>query len=228
MRNAYTAELNHLYERFGLLGKRVKEITNEAVDAFAAHDTKKALEIIDQDILINQAEAEIEKDAVQLIALQQPVTSDLRKVITVIKASTDFERIADHARGVAYATKRLEAPYDIEFEEVILKMSDILDQMFDLLLQAIENEDFLTAVQASKMDDAVDEYNKEISKSAMKELISEGETSQAYIEYKSIAQDLERIGDYITNVAELIVYLETGENPELNPRFNVANINSHA
>lgn len=224
MRNVYRAELNELYERFTQLGQRVKEVHNQAIDAFASHDKDKALDIIEQDVRINELEAEIEKDAVQLIALQQPVTSDLRKIIMVIKASTDFERMADHARGIAYATKRLTVPYDIQFEEVILKMSDVVEEMFDLLLQAIEEENLLTAVQASKMDDAVDQYNKEISKSAMELLRSEEESPHSYFEYKSIAQDLERIGDYITNVAELVVYLETGEYSELNPRFSVSNV----
>lgn len=219
MRQSYTEQLNDLYQRFIQLGYTVKDVINEAMDAFENQDVDKALAIIENDKYINQIEEELEQDCIQIIALQQPVTSDLRKVITIIKASTDFERIADHARGVAYATKRMTGERDSEIEETLLRMGELVDEMMATLLNSIEEANVLTAIQASRLDDQVDKYNKQISRRVADELLSGGESSQSYIEYKSISNDVERIGDYITNIAELVVYLETGEVSELNPRY---------
>lgn len=220
MRQSYTEQLNDLYQRFIQLGYTVKDVINEAMDAFENQDVDKALAIIENDKYINQIEEELEQDCIQIIALQQPVTSDLRKVITIIKASTDFERIADHARGVAYATKRMTGERDSEIEETLLRMGELVDEMMATLLNSIEEANVLTAIQASRLDDQVDKYNKQISRRVADELLSGGESSQSYIEYKSISNDVERIGDYITNIAELVVYLETGEVSELNPRYS--------
>lgn len=219
MRQSYTEQLNDLYQRFIQLGYTVKDVISEAMDAFENQDVDKALAIIENDKYINQIEEELEQDCIQIIALQQPVTSDLRKVITIIKASTDFERIADHARGVAYATKRMTGERDSEIEETLLRMGELVDEMMATLLNSIEEANVLTAIQASRLDDQVDKYNKQISRRVADELLSGGESSQSYIEYKSISNDVERIGDYITNIAELVVYLETGEVSELNPRY---------
>lgn len=220
MRQSYTEQLNDLYQRFIQLGYTVKDVISEAMDAFENQDVDKALAIIENDKYINQIEEELEQDCIQIIALQQPVTSDLRKVITIIKASTDFERIADHARGVAYATKRMTGERDSEIEETLLRMGELVDEMMATLLNSIEEPNVLTAIQASRLDDQVDKYNKQISRRVADELLSGGESSQSYIEYKSISNDVERIGDYITNIAELVVYLETGEVSELNPRYS--------
>lgn len=220
MRQSYIEQLDNLYERFIQLGYIVKDVINEAVDAFEKQDIEKALAIIENDKYINEVEEALEQDCIQIIALQQPVTSDLRKVITIIKASTDFERIADHARGVAYATKRMSGERDPEIEEIILQMGQLVDEMMATLLKAIEEPNVLTAIQASRLDDQVDQYNKQITRRVADELLSGGESSQSYIEYKSISNDVERIGDYITNIAESVVYLETGEISELNPRYS--------
>lgn len=220
MRQSYTEQLNDLYQRFIALGYKVKDVISEAMDAFENQDIDKAIAIIENDKYINQIEEELEQDCIQIIALQQPVTSDLRKVITIIKASTDFERIADHARGVAYATKRMTGERDTEIEETLLKMGELVDEMMAALLNSIEEPNVLTAIQASRLDDQVDQYNKQVSRRVADELLSRGESSQSYIEYKSISNDVERIGDYITNIAELVVYLETGEVSELNPRYS--------
>lgn len=220
MRQSYTEQLNDLYQRFIALGYKVKDVISEAMDAFENQDIDKAIAIIENDKYINQIEEELEQDCIQIIALQQPVTSDLRKVITIIKASTDFERIADHARGVAYATKRMTGERDTEIEETLLKMGELVDEMMAALLNSIEEPNVLTAIQASRLDDQVDQYNKQVSRRVADKLLSRGESSQSYIEYKSISNDVERIGDYITNIAELVVYLETGEVSELNPRYS--------
>lgn len=222
MRNAFFEELDQLYDRFLNLGYLVKETMNDASQAFADRNVERALEIIEHDQVINDLEGELEKDAIQIIALQQPVTKDLRRIITVIKAGTDLERIADHARGVAYATKRLESGRDEVIEENILKMVGLVDEMFGLIMLSLEEPNVLKAIQAAKLDDEVDKLNKTIAKQAAKQLVTDGETSSNYIEYRSIASDIERIGDYLTNIGEVVIYLDSGENFELNPRFSLA------
>lgn len=79
------------------MGVLVNEAIQKSVDAFVAHDKELARQVIDEDAAINALENELELECFELIALQQPVTTDLRKIVTVMKASADLERIGDHA-----------------------------------------------------------------------------------------------------------------------------------
>ena len=104
LRTQFEEELLNLHNQFYEMGMMVSSAVHKSVKAYINHDKKLAQEVIDRDIEINDMEVKLEKKSFEMIALQQPVTTDLRMIITVMKASSDLERMADHAVSIAKST----------------------------------------------------------------------------------------------------------------------------
>ncbi|WP_105198836.1 phosphate signaling complex protein PhoU, partial [Streptococcus suis] len=97
----FEEELGKLHNQFYAMGNEVLAQINNAVRAFTTHDRELAKEVIEADKKINAFEVKLEKKSLEIIALQQPVSTDLRSVITVLKATSDLERMGDHAVSIA-------------------------------------------------------------------------------------------------------------------------------
>ena len=107
LRTPFEEELEKLHNQFYAMGTEVAAQLKKAVRAFISHDRDLAKEVIENDEIVNNYETKLEKKSLEIIALQQPVSQDLRTVITVLKASSDVERMADHAASIAKATIRV-------------------------------------------------------------------------------------------------------------------------
>ena len=173
--------------------------------------------MIDNDVKINELEVQLEKKSLEMIALQQPVTTDLRIIITVMKASSDLERMGDHAVSIAKSTIRVKGNERIlEVEEKISDMADAVKIMVDSVKDAYINGDLDQAKAIAQSDAKVNEYFNEIYDMCIKEMKENPETVVGGTDYLQVAGFLERIGDYVTNICEWIVYLKTGKILELN------------
>ncbi len=125
LRTQFEEELLNLHNQFYEMGMMVSSAVHKSVRAYIKHDKILAQEVIENDININNMETRLEKKSFEMIALQQPVTTDLRMIITVMKASSDLERMADHAVSVAKSTIRVKGQTRIpEIEKEISDMSD--------------------------------------------------------------------------------------------------------
>ena len=103
LRSKFDEELEKLHNQFYAMGTEVAAQLNKTVRAFVSHDRDLAKEVIEGDEEINNFETKLEKKSLEIIALQQPVSQDLRTVITVLKATSDIERMGDHATSIAKA-----------------------------------------------------------------------------------------------------------------------------
>ncbi|MGX7349539.1 phosphate signaling complex protein PhoU [Dolosicoccus paucivorans] len=220
MRKTYVQELNQLHDNLILLTKKVNASILKSVDAFIKEDRELAHELFSDDLRINALAAEMEKDTYRIIALQQPVASDLRMIFTVIHASTDLERMGDHAVSIAKATlRRTEDTSESKTVTKLLKdMADLVTQMSADVLKAYMAKDASMAKQIASRDEQVDALLKEVYREArirMSQKTGE-EVVEMGLGYIGVANNLERIGDYITNICERIVFLNTGEIVELN------------
>ena len=165
---------------------------------------------------INELEISLEKRSFEMIALQQPVTTDLRNIITVMKASSDLERMGDHAVSIAKSTIRVKGQQRIaEVEKEISDMSDYVKKMVDNVLVAYVKTDQKDARMIAQMDEKVNKYYNDIYYMTIDSMKENPETVISGTEYLYVAQYLERIGDYVTNICEWIVYLATGKITEL-------------
>lgn len=216
MRSAFEEELHNLHLRFSEMGMMVNESILKSVKAFVNHDKELAQEVIDEDKRINKRETDLEKSSFELIALQQPVTTDLRIIVTVLKASSDLERMGDHAVSIAKATIDVKGNERIpEAEELIAKMGDRAKAIVENALDAYVKEDSTRAEVIAKEDDDIDALAREISDLCIVKMKENTETIIGGTSYMLVASYLERIGDYATNICEWVVYLKTGHVVEL-------------
>ncbi|MBP1044937.1 phosphate signaling complex protein PhoU [Enterococcus sp. BWM-S5] len=217
LRSQFEEELLNLHNQFYEMGMMVSNAVHKSVRAYIDHDKHIANEVIERDTEINDMEVKLEKKSFEMIALQQPVTTDLRMIITVMKASSDLERMADHAVSISKSTIRLKGETRIpEIEKEISDMSDYVKKMVDNVLIAYVKTDEKDARMIAKMDNRVNEYFNSIYSNSIESMKSNSETVISGTDYLHVATYLERIGDYVTNICEWIVYLATGKITELN------------
>jgi phosphate transport system protein len=208
LRTQFEEELLNLHNQFYEMGMLVSSAIHKSVRAYVRHDKAIAQEVIENDLAINNMEVRLEKKSFEMIALQQPVTTDLRMIITVMKASSDLERMGDHAVSIAKSTIRVKGETRIaEIEKEISDMSDYVKKMVDNVLVAYVKTDQEDARMIAQMDDRVNEYYKDIYYKTIESMKENPETVVSGTDYLSVAQYLERIGDYVTNICEWIVQI---------------------
>ncbi|HHP0221192.1 TPA: phosphate signaling complex protein PhoU [Streptococcus pyogenes] len=216
LRTKFEEELDKLHNQFYSMGTEVLAQINKTVRAFVSHDRELAKEVIEEDDTINNFETKLEKKSLEIIALQQPVSNDLRMVITVLKASSDIERMGDHAASIAKATIRMKDEERIPVvEEQINLMGKAVKQMVEEALNAYINADDTKAYEIAASDEIIDQYFRNIQTLAVEEIRKSPDAVFAGKEYFQVLMYLERIGDYARNICEWIVYLKTGKIIEL-------------
>ncbi|REJ13985.1 MAG: phosphate transport system regulatory protein PhoU [Caldibacillus debilis] len=215
-RPVFEERLEDLNKTLLNMGFLVQEAIYKAVKSLTDKNTRLAQEVLQDDEKINALEVEIEKKCFELIALQQPVGKDLRRIATMLKVSTDLERMGDHAVSISKTTIRLEKePYAKPLID-IPKMADIVKEMVQEVLEAFVNQDQEKAVQVSKKDDQIDELFGNIFMEVSELMQKNPEMIRQGPYFLLVAQNLERIGDYVTNMCEWIVYLQTAKLVDLN------------
>lgn len=216
LRSQFEEELDKLHNQFYAMGTEVLTQINKTVRAFVSHDRDLAKEVIESDEVVNNFETKLEKKSLEIIALQQPVSHDLRTVITVLKASSDVERMGDHASAIAKATIRMKGEERIpEVEAEIKKMGKAVKYMVEDALEVYMTGDEEKAYEIAARDEEIDNMFKDIQALAVERIREQPETVLAGKEYFQVLIYLERIGDYAKNVCEWVVYLKTGKIIEL-------------
>ncbi|HER4264472.1 TPA: phosphate signaling complex protein PhoU, partial [Streptococcus pyogenes] len=205
LRMKFEEELDKLHNQFYSMGTEVLAQINKTVRAFVSHDRELAKEVIEEDDTINNFETKLEKKSLEIIALQQPVSNDLRMVITVLKASSDIERMGDHAASIAKATIRMKGEERIPVvEEQINLMGKAVKQMVEEALNAYINADDTKAYEIAASDEIIDQYFRNIQTLAVEEIRKSPDAVFAGKEYFQVLMYLERIGDYARNICEWI------------------------
>lgn len=203
--------LNDLRRRSLRMASLVEDILHEAIDAVLRGDEALAARVCDRDNDVDKEEVAVEAEVIRLLALYQPVGSDLRMLCTVLKVNNDLERIADCAVNVAERAKHLDA-------RRLGGLFRDLEQMGPIVLRMLRNA--VKAYGASSVDDAqkvlIDEEAADaLYGQVIRRVVAEGpkapDQMAAYLDTISIAKNLERVADHATNIAEDVVYVSTGE-----------------
>ncbi|WP_018660811.1 phosphate signaling complex protein PhoU [Heyndrickxia acidiproducens] len=215
-RKVFEDNMQDMHERLLKMGLLVEEAIFKSVKSFTEKDIGLAQEVIKNDSKINRYEVDIEKKCFEMIATQQPVGTDLRRIGTMLKVVTDLERMGDHAVSIAKIAVELKKDTYLKPFVKIPQMADTVKEMVHEGLNAYIILDEDKAVEVAKKDDKIDRKFRAI----FNELMGQMKQNQANIHHASfmllVLQHLERIGDYVTNVCEWIVYLKTGVIVDLN------------
>jgi phosphate transport system protein len=204
-------EVEHLKKMLLELSALVEDSVWQAVKAIEKRDAALANQVIDADTAIDQVEVEIEEECLKVLALHQPVASDLRFLVAVLKMNNDLERIGDLAVNIAeraayLATQtRMTAPFD--FPAMVEKARRMLKNSLDALV----NEDVNLAREVCAADDEVDALNRKMYELVEKEGQENPQDLNGLLHLLSTSRHLERIADLATNIAEDVIYMATGE-----------------
>lgn len=216
MRTEYTEQLKNLKIKLLKMGSMVQQIVEESLQALLQQDMEKARSIHLLDDRIDELEMEIEKECMNLIALQQPMARDLRTIGTILKAITDLERMGDHAVNIAKQTELIGTDPFIKPLVDIPRMARLAEAMVSKCLDAFVKEDVEMAREVAHDDDEVDELYEQIYVELLEMMIRDQRIIKQAINLLLIGRFLERIADHSTNIGERVIYMVTGERVEIN------------
>lgn len=214
-RQSFDEHLEHLHRTLLSMATLVEENIIKSVKSLVDQNIQLAEYVIKQDEVINGLELEIELGCFRMIALQQPVGSDLRKIGTMLKISADLERMGDYATSIAKTTIRLkDKPYMKPLID-IPQMATLVKEMVRDALNAYISGNQEEAIKIAQRDDAVDKLYTMIFDDLITVMSNSSNIHQGS-HLLLVAQYLERIADHVTNICEWIVYMKTGEIKSLN------------
>ena len=200
------------------MGEKVEVAIDKAVKSLVNLDGKTAREVLDSDSEMDELENQIDDMVAKLIVTQQPVAKDLRRLIAAMKIATDMERMADYACNIARVTIQLVESGQPLFKKLedIPRMARITQQMVHDGINSYIDGNVELSKQLAQRDDEVDRLYHAVVKELLERMIQRQQFTEAALHLSFVARYLERIADHATNVAESIVYIETGKRADLN------------
>ena len=193
------------------MGAATERRLDLAVRALLHGDVAAAQEVKSGDSEIDAMEVELETQCMRILALGSPVAHDLRFVLSVVRISADFERIADLSRGISKKVIRWAAGTGpAEVSAPLADMASATQQMLADVLAALSDEDVERCREVRRADRLVDDLNKEVVAGSREAIRTDVARSGEAIDMMQIAQRLERIADITTNIAEDVIFLVEG------------------
>ncbi|WNY24599.1 phosphate signaling complex protein PhoU [Methanolapillus millepedarum] len=212
LRQQYSQDLDRMKKILAQMGEIAFDMFEKSMDAFWNQDEELAKIVTEMDNTPDQLEKTIEVAAIHLISLQQPLARDTREVVCAIRIATDLERVSDHAVDISeYA---LYSHRNIVSDDMMESLTRIRKKAGDMILgamKAYETRDIELAYKIAEMDDDIDVvfWN-------MRTSIMNGNPYDIPIQVLILAEHIERIADYATNICEEVVYLVKYEHVKLN------------
>lgn len=205
-------ELAKLNKKLLRMSAMVEDRVQRAASTIETHDQEQLRSIIRSDYEIDEIEVEIEEDCLKILALHQPVASDLRFLITVIKVNNELERIADIAVNIANRVSAIDKSpsYALVKDMDFSGMSGVVVKMLKMSLDALINRKVDLARQVFLLDDEVDAYRNQVYQKIKDIIRQHPEHPGGLINTYLLARHLERTADRATNIAEEVIYLVEG------------------
>lgn len=210
-RLVYLEELSELKFDVIRMGSLLEESIEDMMKALRTLDADMAGKVIKGDDEIDQLENEIEQYCINLIAKQQPVATDLRKICSIMRLIADIERIADHCSDISEYILLLAGNDDIKMPKYVEEMAQAVKSMVARTIDSFVKEDAGKAQEVVKDDDAVDDYYDKIKEELCTQMEANPKRIRQYVQYLQIIKYLERMADHSTNIAKWITFIVTGE-----------------
>lgn len=216
-REHYTQQLEALHAELRALGQLVVAAITWSLGALNRQDITVAQRVVADDRDIDHAQYTLEEHAIGVIATQQPVAGDLRRLIATIEIASELERIADYAKSIARIVIREAERPPLEPPAGLAEMADRALTMLNEALEAFIRQDVESARRLGAADDQVDMLQKQVRAELIEHLQHEPANAIWLADLLAVAHTLERIADRTTNIAERIVFMVSGAQIELNP-----------
>ncbi len=211
MERHFDAELNALNERLLDMARLSEESVAMAVKSLKDRSENLAQEVLERETRINLLEIEIDEMGMKLLALRQPVASDLRFITSAMKIGSDLERVGDLAVNIAEVSLDLIKKPPLKPLIDIPRMTEVVQSMVRDALNAFVNRDEKLARAVCERDDEVDLLNDQVFRELLTYMMNDPSTINRAVGLILIGRHLERIADHATNIAEDVIYLVLGK-----------------
>ena len=208
---SYEDELNSLAAECVRMGGLTEAQVADAVSGVVKRNQELAASVVVRDDKLDEAERDIERKTIRLIALRQPVADDLRRAVAAMKVANNLERCGDLAKNIAKRTLVIiESDPLTPLTRSIERMGKLVLGRLSSVLDAYSRSDLERALAVWSQDDEVDEHYNSLFRELLTYMMGDPRTITACAHMLFVAKNLERIGDHATNIAEIIHYEITG------------------
>ena len=215
-RGAFDQRLIEIRDNLLRMGQLLDGAIDRSMAALKNQDQALARQVISDDTVINNLRFTVEEECLTLIATQQPMASDLRVIVAAMNLVNDMERMADHATGIAKTVLRMGNEPLLKPLVDLPRMADRCRDMLKRSLDAFLARDTAAARAIAGEDDDIDHLYKAIFDELLDIMARDPSTIQRGTYLLWCAHNLERIGDRVTNIAERVIFMTTGQMKELN------------
>jgi phosphate transport system protein len=209
-RTRFHQGLDDLKQRLLIMGGLAEQAVDRAIHAYVTRDVEISHKVLEDEKTINASEREIDEQAVDLLAMQQPMAVDLRFLFSVIKINADLERVGDQAVNIAERVIDMSKLPSADLPVDIARMASIAAGMVHQSLQAFIEENVDLAQQVLERDDVVDEINREAFESLTRVMKTSPDLTRQALDALIVARNLERVADHATNIAEDVIFWVRG------------------
>jgi phosphate transport system protein len=204
-------DLDRLQRDLLALASLVEDSIHKSTKALRQRSHTLALEVIAGDPQIDREDNHINEECLKILALHQPVATDLRRIAAAMMITTDLERMGDLAEEIAERAIALAQGPKIEIPEKLQRMADLTISMVRQALDSFVNLSKEEAERVLRLDDEVDKYNDELIADLITTMKADPSMVEPGLSLFSATRHLERIADHATNIAEDVIYLIVGD-----------------
>jgi phosphate transport system protein len=209
-RAGFDRQLSEIQEDMLVLAGMVESAIERAMQSLRERNLELAKHVIADDVKLNDKRHDIEEHCLELIAMQQPLASDLRTIVSVLHITVDLERMGDHAEGIAKIVLLMRDEPLVKPLVDIPAMAKAARRMMNDALDAFLKRDLEQAYAVGRADDQVDELQETVYRDLVAIMIRDPATVEPCTHLLWVSHNLERIADRATNIAERVVFTETG------------------
>ncbi len=207
----YERELQEIKDGLIYLGVLTEKAIDSAMRSLLERDSDLARKVIDGDLEIDNKDMELEDRCIRLLALRQPAASDLRFITTAIKIDGHLERIGDMAVNIAEKAIILTQEPQLKPYIDLPRMAEITRQMIRESLDAMINGDINLANAVREKENKVDELNEQTFRELLTFMLEDPRTIHRAVIIMQISKNLERIADHAKGIADMVIYMVTGQ-----------------
>jgi phosphate transport system protein len=216
----FQEELEQLKTRLLEMGGLAEEQVRLAVKGLVARDRELIEQVLTSDEPLNALHIEIDNRCFTLLALHQPMASDLRSIVSAVKINTDLERVGDLAINIAEAARRYAQHPPVKKLIDIPRMATIAQSMLRDALDAFVRQDTQLAQRVLDEDDKLDSLKTQIFRELLTYMLQDQTTIEPALDLILISRHLERIGDHATNIAEDVIFIVSARDVRHHAREN--------
>ncbi|MBI1181841.1 MAG: phosphate signaling complex protein PhoU [Alphaproteobacteria bacterium] len=209
--SAYDKELENLRSSIARMGGLAEAQIAGAVDALFKRSSDRSAQVVAADKSLDSLELSIEKDAISLLARRQPMASDLREIVSALKMSSILERIGDYSKNIAKRVGAISDAQNFRVVRTVGDMAHLVQKMLKDVLDAYIDQDEVKALDVWERDTAVDELYNSLFRELLTYMMEDPRSITPCTHLLFAAKNVERMGDHVTNLAEIVYYLVKGD-----------------